>query len=353
MKEIFFSKSYEEIEKILIELNFNPKLTSALFDKYYKFKKIKLEQIPPHFFELIESKLDFNLPKIANIQTAEDQTTKFLIQFDDGLQVETVLIPFHKKFSICLSSQVGCAMNCSFCYTGTQGLKRNLKAHEIVMQYLVAYDFAIKHFPSPVPSPNIVFMGQGEPFHNFDEVKKAVSLFQERSGLNLGPRQMTISSAGFIPGIKRINELKNINLAISFHSPFNEVRDILIPLNKKYPIEELMQELKNVPLMKRQYITFEYLLIDELNNHLKDAEYLSERLKDIPAIINLIPFNPFPGSTFKRPSSKQVEEFKSFLVSKGLRTMIRTTKGDEILAACGQLNTKLAENNKLPLDLKA
>jgi 23S rRNA (adenine2503-C2)-methyltransferase len=231
-------------------------------------------------------------------------------------------------------------MNCSFCFTGTQGLKRNLKAEEIIMQYLIAYKYALEKSTVPLPTPNIVFMGQGEPFHNFDEVKKAIQIFQEKKGLHLGPRQLTISSAGYLPGIKRMSELQNINLAISFHSAKNEIRNELIPLNKKYPIEELISTLENITLMKRQYITFEYLLIDELNNSEEDAKLLAEQLKSLPAIVNIIPFNPFPGSKYKRPNSQQVENFKNSLVAHKVRTMIRTTKGDEILAACGQLNTK-------------
>jgi 23S rRNA (adenine2503-C2)-methyltransferase len=183
-------------------------------------------------------------------------------------------------------------------------------------------------------------MGQGEPLHNFDVIKEAITFFLDPKAFHLGSRQITLSTAGYLPGLKRFNELSQINLAISFHSAKNLIRDELIPLNKNYPIENLVSELEKIDLLKRQYITFEYLLIDELNNNLDDAEKLASIINDKKIIVNLIPFNPFPGSMYKRPTSDQVKQFKSWLVGYHIRTMIRSTKGDDILAACGQLNTK-------------
>ena len=337
--ESFFSLNFNDLEKFLKSKNFNPMLASNIFDHFYKFKATKTENLPVDFYQELEKYLDFTLPKIVTTKKAEDGTIKFLIEFDDGKKVESVLIPFYKKYTVCLSSQVGCAMNCSFCFTGTQGLSRHLKYQEIILQYLIAYKHA-KSIDQLAPAPNIVFMGQGEPLHNFDEVKKAIELFLDVKAFNLGPRQITVSSAGYLPGLNRFNELFGVNIAISFHSPKNDVRSKLIPINQKYPIEELVKTLKTIPLKKRQYITFEYLLIDELNDKKEDAEILASTLSELNPIINLIPFNPFPGSTLKRPNSEKVELFKSFLVQNHLRTMVRTTKGDEILAACGQLNTK-------------
>jgi 23S rRNA (adenine2503-C2)-methyltransferase len=337
--ESLFKLNFNDLESLLEKNGFNPGLAANIFDHFYKFKPTNKENLPTDFFHKINSFLSIELPSIVTTQKAEDGTIKFLIEFDDGKRVESVLIPFHKKYTVCLSSQVGCAMNCSFCFTGTQGLSRNLKLHEILVQYLIAFSHA-KSIDPLCPAPNIVFMGQGEPLHNFDEVKKAIEFFLDIKAFNLGPRQITVSSAGYLPGLNRFNELFGVNLAISFHSPKNEVRNQLIPINQKYPIEELVKVLKTIPLKKRQYITFEYLLIDELNDTNEDASMLANTLSALNPIINIIPFNPFPGSKFKRPSILKVEQFKNFLVENRLRTMIRTTKGDEILAACGQLNTK-------------
>lgn len=340
MKKSFYSYNFEEFSEQMSAQGLNPKTTKIVFDKIYKNKTTNIKSLPENFFDKLDQKYDFALPEIDKVQKAEDGTIKFLVKLEDGLKVECVLIPFFKKYTVCLSSQVGCAMNCSFCYTGLQGLKRHLKAEEIIAQYLLMKKYLHENIDSKSPSPNIVFMGQGEPLHNFDEIKKALSVFLDSRGLHLGPRQITLSTAGYLPGLKKFNELSQINLAISFHSPKNETRNELIPLNKKYPIEILLEEVQNINLLKKQFITLEYLLIDEVNNSEVDAHLLYERLKNGPFIVNLIPFNPIPGINYKRPSKAAVEQFKEYLVSFGIRTMVRTTKGDDILAACGQLNTK-------------
>lgn len=281
-----------------------------------------------------------SIPKILQIQKSEDHTTKFLLEFNDASRVESVLIPFHEKYSACLSTQVGCAMNCSFCYTGTQGLKRNLNYAEIVGQYYILCMYVLENKLLEIyKHPSIVFMGQGEPLHNFDQLKLSIEYLLNKKNFYLGPRQITVSTSGLLPYILRFNELGGVNLAISLHSADNIIRNKLIPLNKKYPIEELLLALKKVKLKKRQFITFEYLLIKDLNTDKLQAHKLASLLQDIPAIVNLIPFNPFPGSSFKRPLSAEIEEFKSELVKLKVRTMIRITKGEDILAACGQLNT--------------
>mgnify|MGYP002478607413 CR=1 FL=1 len=343
MKQSFYDLSYSELEGFLINNALHPSAAPLLFRWHYKNKEITTltTDIARKSLDFFAQHLDFSLPEIDTVrQSQKDQTVKFLFKLKDNLKVETVLIPFNNKYSICLSSQVGCAMSCSFCFTGKQGLTRNLSTHEIVGQFIQAWRWLAKNRPGEERILNIVFMGQGEPLHNFDEVKKAIDFFLNRNAFNLGPRQITVSSAGYLPGLSRFSELSGVNLAISFHSPKNSIRNKLIPINQKYPIEELIAVLKTIPLKKRQYITFEYLLIDELNNTEADAEELSECLNELNPIINLIPFNPFPGSNYRRPSKEKVDLFKDYLVKNHLRTMVRTTKGDEILAACGQLNTK-------------
>lgn len=322
-----------ELNELLINNSFSPYIANDVYANLYKKKKIKLSQKAEEFLQQFDS----SLPEIVSVNKSEDGTIKFLVQFEDGKKVETVLIPFFKKFTVCLSSQVGCAMKCSFCYTGTQGLTRHLKASEIIGQYLCAKKYLEDHISKEAMTPNIVMMGQGEPLHNFEEVQRALEIMLEPYGLALGPRQITLSTAGFIPGIKKFNLMPKVNLALSLHSPFNDIRKTLIPITGQYPIEDIFSALDDVKLMKRQFVTYEYLLIDGLNDRDEDVDELARLLGKRKAIINIIPFNPFPGSAFKRPSPEKVDLFKEKLVSRKLRTMVRTTKGSDILAACGQL----------------
>jgi 23S rRNA (adenine2503-C2)-methyltransferase len=319
--------------------------TDFVFDEIYKNfenKNNDLNLLSQKAKQQIVENFDFNLPKIKQAHESSDRTVKFLIEFEDGASVETVLIPFFKKYTVCLSTQVGCAMNCQFCYTATQGLQRNLKANEIIGQYLIAWLYLKEKRSNHSIKPNVVFMGQGEPLHNFEELKKALQIMTDTKALELGPRQITLSTVGFLPGLERWKELPSINLALSLHSPFEEERKSLIPLNAKYPLKEVLAKLDTLPLKKRQYITLEYLLLKDFNDSEAHAEELSKVLPKEKVIFNIIPFNPWPGSRFKRPDLEAVDRFKEYLVKRKMRTMVRTTKGDDILAACGQL--KSSEN---------
>lgn len=336
MKNSIYNLSQIEFRGFLEEHGFSVDLATLFFQKLYKNNK--KQELSQKLQELVEENFSFTLPKIASSCTSPDGTVKFLMEFEDSKSVETVLIPFHKRFTVCLSSQVGCAMKCSFCYTGTMGLTRHLKASEIIGQYIVAFNYLKEHSLKSM-TPNIVFMGQGEPLHNSDEVLKAIQIFMEPYGLGIGPRQMTLSTAGFLPGIKKLNQFPKINIALSLHSPFNEVRKELIPINQHFPLEDIFEQFDQVELLRNQFITYEYLLIDNLNDRKEDADKLEELLKSRKALINIIPFNPFPGSKYQRPSAEKVEYFKDLLVERKLRTMIRTTKGSDILAACGQLKS--------------
>lgn len=324
-------------------MGLSPHALQVLIDKHYKLKNHFSTTISGQEQEHIDKYFDFSLPKITLIQKSSDGTHKFLLKLKDNLQVESVLIPFHKKETICLSSQVGCAMNCTFCHTARQGLKRHLLSTEIIGIYLALYQFLKKNLNPIAACPNIVFMGQGEPLHNFDEIKKAIDLFTDKRILSLGPRNITLSTAGYLPGLTHFAKLHSVNLAISLHSAINEKRNVLIPLNKKYPLEQLLEELKKIPLLKKQFITFEYLLIDEFNDGKEDAKELAKFISHVKALVNIIPFNPYPGALYQRPSLAKINRFKEFLVDEKVRVMVRTTKGDDILAACGQLNT---EENK-------
>ncbi len=231
-------------------------------------------------------------------------------------------------------------MNCSFCFTGTQGLKRSLAAYEIVGQYLQAWLWLKENRPGEENISNIVFMGQGEPLHNFDSVKKACEIFLSQSGFSIGAQKITISTAGYLPGLKKwADEIPGVNLALSLHSTNTEIRNKLIPINKAFPLSEVLDCIEDLPLAKKQFVTYEYLLIDDLNDSKTDAHSLGKLLQGKRAYINLIPFNPFPGSEYKRPQLTKVEAFKKALDTYNVPTLIRTTKGDDVLAACGQLNT--------------
>lgn len=334
-----YALSQEDLKSFLSTHDFSPELAAIIMQHLYKKNK-RNKTLSLKLKQTLENHFCFALPEIKQVSKSPDGTIKFLMGFEDQKTVETVLIPFHKRFTVCLSSQVGCAMKCSFCYTGTMGLSRHLKASEIVGQYIVAANYLASELGQRPISPNIVFMGQGEPLHNSDEVLAAIKVFMEPMGLGLGPRQMTLSTAGFLPGMRKLESFPKINIALSLHSPFNEVRKELIPINQHYPIEDILMVLDELDLMKRQFVTYEYLLIDGLNDRKEDAEELERLLGDRPAIINIIPFNPFPGSVYKRPSPEKVDTFKEMLVERKLRTMIRTTKGSDILAACGQLKSK-------------
>jgi 23S rRNA (adenine2503-C2)-methyltransferase len=344
LKQSFYDLSYADLKAIFDENNLNNSAASVLFNWHYK-KKSDVQcqdNIAKASLSFIENNFDFTLPEIDTVyQSKKDKAVKFLFIFKDQHKVETVLIPFHNKYSICLSSQVGCAMNCSFCFTGEQGLKRNLTTSEIVGQFLQAWRWLAANRPGEERILNIVFMGQGEPLHNFDAVKKACEIFLSQHGTSIGIQKITVSTAGYIPGLKRWGEeMPGVNLALSLHSPFAEKRNQLIPINKKYPLDEVLSYIDKVPLNKKQFITYEYILIKGFNDTADDAEKLGSLLAGKSAYINLIPFNAFPGSSYQSPELEKVEKFKEVLDSFKIPTLIRGAKGDDVLAACGQLNSK-------------
>ncbi len=333
-----YTLTQDDLKSFLSANGYSPEISSIIFQHLYKNKQS--QTVSKRLTDHLAQEFNFSLPEIKSVSKSPDGTVKFLMSFQDGKTVETVLIPFHKKFTVCLSSQVGCAMKCSFCYTGTMGLSRHLKSSEIVGQYIVAADYLRKELGQRPVSPNIVFMGQGEPLHNHEAVLGAIKVFMEPMGLGIGPRQITLSTAGYLPGMKKLNSFPKINIALSLHSPFNEIRKELIPINQHFPLEDILASLDSLDLKKRQFVTYEYLLIDGLNDRKEDADELQRLLGERRAIINIIPFNPFPGSSYRRPDQEKVESFKEMLVQRKLRTMVRTTKGSDILAACGQLKSK-------------
>lgn len=286
---------------------------------------------------ITEELLAMLFPKVS-IFTSPDRTIKFLFKLQDGNQIESVLIPFNKKYTACLSSQVGCQVKCTFCFTGSLKNFRQLSPEEILGQYVAV----VKHLRDKNPMaalPSIVFMGQGEPLQNFEAVKLVVHELMRESGLHLGPRQITLSTAGHLPGLKRFHELGGINLALSLHAANDKLRTELIPLNRLYNLAALKVCLiETIPLLKkRQFLMLEYLVLADVNDDQDAANELYDFCQGMPVILNLIPFNEYAGAIFRRPSEARVENFKQMLVEKRLRVMVRQTKGDEVSAACGQL----------------
>lgn len=292
--------------------------------------------------QFILDQLDFTLPEIHSVHESSDKTVKFLFRLNDGKTVESVLIPFHKKYTICLSSQVGCSMKCSFCYTGDQGFARHLQTEEIVGQFLQAQKWLTENRPDDDRILNIVYMGQGEPLHNFDAVRKSAEIFICQNGLSLADHKITISTSGYLPGLERWSaEMPDVNIALSLHSTYEDKRSAIIPINKRYPLETLLPLVDSIPKGRKRFVTYEFLLLKHFNDSDQDAHALGECLKGKKAYINLIPFNPYPGARFERPADDVVERFRMILETYSIPTIVRITKGDEILAACGQLNTKL------------
>ncbi|RMG73470.1 MAG: 23S rRNA (adenine(2503)-C(2))-methyltransferase RlmN [Nitrospirae bacterium] len=273
------------------------------------------------------------ISNIELLKTAHstDGTRKFLFRLEDGLSVETVLIPDSSRLTLCVSSQVGCAMGCRFCLTGRVGFRRNLLPHEIVDQIL-----AVQRLITPRRITNIVFMGMGEPLKNLDNVAEALRRITTWMGIS--KRRITLSTSGVVDGLMRLKGLaSSVNIAISLNATTNSVRDFLMPINRVYPIEELLKACRHYPLEPRRRITFEYILIKGINDTQEDAKRLARLLRGIRAKINLIPFNPFQGAEFERPDMERVLRFQNILIERGYTVIIRKSKGDDISAACGQL----------------
>ncbi len=271
-------------------------------------------------------------PEIAAITSAEDGTTKFLLRLDDGLHIETVLIPGEDHDTLCISSQVGCAMGCAICRTAGMGFVRNLSAAEIVTQLLV-----VRKSRPDSHITNIVFMGMGEPLANFDQTVRAVSILNHPNGPGISWRRTTVSTSGLVPGIRMLGQTVRVKLAVSLNAVTDEQRSRIMPINKKYPIAELIGALKDYPLPRRDRITIEYVLIRGFNDSDWDARQLVRLLNPIRAKVNLIPYNEGAGSGLKSPEPDRVLRFQEILMSRSLMAIVRKSRGTDILAACGQL----------------
>jgi 23S rRNA (adenine2503-C2)-methyltransferase len=274
-------------------------------------------------------------PEIVEAQLSADGTRKWLLRFDDGNEVEAVFIPDEDRGTLCVSSQVGCTLTCRFCHTGTQRLVRNLTADEIVMQVMVARDGRLLS--------NIVMMGMGEPLYNFDNVKKALGIVMDGEGISLSRRRITLSTSGVVPEMRRCGAEIGVNLAVSLHAVDNETRSRIMPINKKYPLEEVLAACRDYPgASNARRITFEYVMLKDVNDSDADARKLVKLLRqyDIPAKVNLIPFNTWPGCEFERSDWDRIRRFSDVVFEAGMSAPIRTPRGQDILAACGQLKSE-------------
>ena len=277
-------------------------------------------------------------PEIALDQVAADGTRKWLLRLADGNCIEAVFIPEAERGTLCVSSQVGCTLNCAFCATGHQGFNRNLETHEIIAQMWVANRALGRDPKGERIITNVVLMGMGEPLLNFDNVIPAVKIMLDDLGYGLSRRRVTLSTAGMVPMIKRLREECPVSLAVSLHAPNDALRDELVPLNRKYPIEQLLEACKQyVEGDARRRVTFEYVMLAGVNDSIEHARELVRILEGVPAKVNLIPFNPFPQTRFARSDAATIARFRDVLMEANLTTMTRKTRGDDIDAACGQL----------------
>jgi 23S rRNA (adenine2503-C2)-methyltransferase len=288
-------------------------------------------------------------PGVGRALTSIDGTRKWLLRFADGQEAECVHIPEEDRGTLCVSSQIGCTLTCTFCHTGTQRLVRNLTAAEIVGQVMLARD-ALGEWPSPQDDrqlTNIVLMGMGEPLFNYENVAKALKIVMDHEGLSLSRRKITLSTSGVVPMIHRCGEELAVNLAISLHAVTDDLRDVLVPINRKYPLAELIQACRTYPgASNARRITFEYVMLKGVNDSPAEARALVQLLAGIPAKVNLIPFNPWPGAPYERSSEATITVFADIVNAAGYSSPVRTPRGEDIMAACGQLKSASVREGK-------
>ncbi|MEZ5726100.1 MAG: 23S rRNA (adenine(2503)-C(2))-methyltransferase RlmN [Paracoccaceae bacterium] len=309
---------------------------------------------------LLAEKFEIGLPEVVTRQISEDGTRKYLLRIAGGHEVEAVYIPEENRGTLCVSSQVGCTLTCSFCHTGTQKLVRNLTPGEIVGQVMLVRD-DLGEWPEPgTPKDetrlvsNVVLMGMGEPLYNFDAVRDAMKVVMDNEGLSLSRRRITLSTSGVVPEIAKTAEEIGCQLAISFHATTDEVRDRLVPINKKWNIATLLDALRDYPrLSNSERITFEYVMLDGVNDSDEDARRLVKLIRGIPAKINLIPFNEWPGAPYRRSSWERIEKFADIVYKAGYASPIRTPRGEDIMAACGQLKSATERGRKSKAEVEA
>jgi len=297
--------------------------------------------------ERLKEVAEISPPQIATSQLASDDTRKWMLSLEQAQRIETVFIPETSRGTLCISSQVGCALDCSFCATGKQGFNRNLSAAEIVGQVWLANRELGYHPDRDRIITNVVFMGMGEPLANYRNVVRALRILTDDFGFGLSRRRVTVSTSGIVPLIDKLGRDCNVALAVSLHAPTDDLRNELVPINRKHPIDQLLDACwKYAAEYYGRFITFEYVMLDGVNDQPSHAHRLAGLLRGKPGKVNLIPFNPFPGTPYGRSSRAAIETFREILLQKGVRTTIRKTRGDDIDAACGQLAGKIQDRTR-------
>ena len=339
--EAFFDEIGEKKFRATQVLKWIHQLGATRFDEMTNISKAlreKLEQIA-----------EIREPEVLMEKTSKDGTRKWVIRTDSGSSVEAVLIPDGERKTLCVSSQVGCSLDCSFCSTGKQGFNSNLTTAEIIGQLRIAIrSYGEYNTTSQRVVSNVVLMGMGEPLMNFNNVVDAITLMMEDNAYCLSKRRVTLSTAGVVPAIDKLREVTDVSLAVSLHAPNDDLRNELVPINRRYPIKELVAACNRYleKLNDKRVITVEYTLIDGVNDSPAHAKQLLKILRKMPSKLNLIPFNPFPNSGYERPAEERILAFKEIIVHGGIVTTVRRTRGDEIDAACGQLVGQVADKTR-------
>jgi len=325
-----------ELEKWIESIGYEPYRASQVRNwifRRYVDSFFNMHNIPKRLRKFLNENAILHTSRLKERLISKDGTQKYIFMAEDGSLIESVLIPEKDHYTLCVSSQVGCSMGCIFCLTGKRGLKRDLSASEILDQIVQVK----RDMKGPERLRNIVFMGMGEPLLNYSNLKQALKNILYQDGMNFSKRRVTVSTCGIIPKIKRLGKDFRVNLAVSLNAPDEEKRSYLMPINRRYPLRELIEACKIYPLQKGRRITFEYVLIKGINDEIEDAERLVQILSGIKAKVNLIPFNPFNGSSLRPPTPDRIERFQKYLIKNHLTALIRKSKGSDICAACGQL----------------
>lgn len=327
--------SPKEIEKFVLDNDLQPFRAIQISKWLYK-KGVdcfdEMSDLSKDFRDLLDFSFSIKPSlELVQEQVSIDGTKKYLFKLDDGNQIESVLIPEKSRKTLCISSQVGCALGCTFCMTGTVGKIRNLKPSEILDQYMMVNQYNENSIT------NIVFMGMGEPLDNLDNLVKVINVLTDKNYLALSPKRITVSTSGLVPQIKKLGEQVSVNLAVSLNAPRDELRDEIMPINKRYPISELLKASVNFPVPNRKYLMFEYVLLKGVNDSDSDAHTLGRLLRGIKCKINVIPFNEASPLPYKSPDWERVLKFQDILISYRINVRIRKSRGSDILGACGQL----------------
>lgn len=328
--------TYEDLLAVIDAMGERPYRAEQIFKWVFFRRSASIDQmtdISKAFRERLKEEYAIKGNAVLEVKRSVDGTRKFLSELEDSSRIESVLIAEGDRLTLCVSSQAGCAMGCKFCMTGMTGFTRNLTLAELTGQVFSAFEL----LEGEERITNIVLMGMGEPLANYDNVLKFIGVLTSNMGFNFSHNKVTLSTAGLVPAIRRFGAEGNVNLAVSLNATTDEVRDKLMPVNRKYPIDELMAELRKYPLKSRKYITIEYVLISGVNDTDDDARRLARLLRSVPCKVNLIPFNAFPGSSFQSPPPERVERFHYIMKLAGYTVIVRLSKGAEIQAACGQL----------------